>query len=76
MDWRDAEREYTDEVIKENTIPRMFEESAERYADRPAQMYKGGVYERSLEGVISSPLDGEFTALTYSEMRDIVHNLT
>ena len=74
--WRAAEREYTDEVIGEDTIPRLFEASAERHADREAQWYKGGVYERSLvDVVVPTAPDGQFAALTYAEMRDIVRNL-
>jgi long-chain acyl-CoA synthetase len=48
MSWEEAEREYTDEVIGETTIPRMFFDAAERYEDLTSQMYKGGVYDRSL----------------------------
>ncbi|SFB67959.1 long-chain acyl-CoA synthetase [Halobiforma haloterrestris] len=76
MDWRDAEREYDDEVIGESTLGRMFEESAERNANRPAQKYKGGIYERSLtDSVVSAARPGEFRTLSYAEMRDIVRNL-
>ncbi|APW96699.1 long-chain fatty acid--CoA ligase [Halobiforma lacisalsi AJ5] len=76
MDWRDAEREYDDEVIGESTLGRMFEESAERNANRPAQKYKGGIYDRSLtDSVVSAARPGEFRTLSYAEMRDIVRNL-
>ncbi len=76
MTWSVAEREYTDEVIAETTLGRMFEESAERNADRPAQRYKGGVYDRSLtESVLHPPPPGEFHAISYAEMRDVVRNL-
>ena len=76
MDWREAEREYTDEVITETTLGRMFEESADRNADRPAQRYKGGIYDRSLtESVLETAPPGEFQALSYAEMRDVVRNL-
>ncbi|WP_266078888.1 AMP-dependent synthetase/ligase [Haladaptatus caseinilyticus] len=76
MEWRDAEQEYTDPVIERTTLSRMFEDSAERYANRPAQQYKGGVYRRSLtETVLPAAPDGEFRTLSYATMRDIVHNL-
>ncbi|QLD87160.1 long-chain fatty acid--CoA ligase [Natronomonas halophila] len=74
--WLQAEAEYEDEVIGENTIPRLFEESASRHASREAQWYKGGIYERSLAGdvVPVAPAD-QYAALTYAEMQDIVRNL-
>ncbi|WP_435155477.1 AMP-dependent synthetase/ligase [Haladaptatus sp. DFWS20] len=76
MEWRNAEQEYTDPVIERTTLARMFEGSAERHANRPAQQYKGGVYRRSLtETVIPAAPDGEFRALSYAKMRDIVRNL-
>ncbi|ADD05753.1 acyl-CoA synthetase [Natrialba magadii ATCC 43099] len=76
MNWRDAEREYDDEVIGTTTLGRMFEESAERNKSRPAQRYKGGVYDRSLtDDVLPSAAPGSFNALSYAEMRDIVRNL-
>ncbi len=75
--WRDYEQEYTDEVIGEDTLGRMFEASAERNAARPAQRYKGGIYDRSLvaAGVVDDALWDEYATLTYAEMRDIVRNL-
>lgn len=76
MHWREAEREYTDEVIGESTLPRMFEESVSRNEDRIAQRYKGGIYDRSLtDGVLPPAPDGEFETLTYGEMASIVRNL-
>ncbi|AXR79561.1 AMP-dependent synthetase/ligase [Natrarchaeobaculum sulfurireducens] len=76
MNWREAEREYDDEVIGETTLGRMFEESVDRNANRPAQKYKGGVYDRSLtDSVLPSATPGEFRAISYTEMRDIVRNL-
>ncbi|WP_336133549.1 AMP-dependent synthetase/ligase [Natronomonas amylolytica] len=74
--WLQAEAEYEDEVIGENTIPRLFEESASRHASREAQWYKGGIYERSMAGdVIPAAPAGQYAALTYAEMQDIVRNL-
>ena len=75
-DWREAEEAYTDEVIGEDTIPRLFEAAAERHADLEAQWYKGGVYERSLvDEVVPAAPAGQYAALTYGEMRDVVRNL-
>ena len=74
--WLKAEQEYEDEVIGENTLSRLFEASASRHASRDAQWYKGGVYDRSLAPeVVPEAPDGEFAALTYAEMQDVVHNL-
>ena len=74
--WMTAEAEYEDEVIGDTTIPRLFEASAERYADREAQWYKGGIYERSLTPAVVPPAtDGEFASITYDEMREIVRSL-
>ncbi|WP_435334021.1 AMP-dependent synthetase/ligase [Haloarchaeobius sp. TZWWS8] len=76
MNWRDAERDYTDEVIAQTTLARMFESAAERHADRPAQLYKGGVYDRSLtESVLPTVPDGEFRAISYADMQSVVRNL-
>ena len=76
MDPREAEREYTDEVIGETTIPELILESVELNAGRDAQMYKGGVYDRSLAGdVVPEPPAGEYGAITYREMGDVVRHL-
>ena len=76
MAWRDAERAYDDEVLGESTIPRLFEESAARHENRPAQQYKGGIYDRSLAGTaVREAADGQFRALSYDEMRDVVRSL-
>jgi long-chain acyl-CoA synthetase len=75
-DWRATEREHTDEVIGSDTIPRLFERSATRNADRPAQRYKGGVHERSLAGsVVRRATEGKYVTLTYEEMQSIVRSL-
>jgi long-chain acyl-CoA synthetase len=75
-EWLEAERTYEDEVIGDDTIPRLFEAAAERHADREAQWYKGGIYERSLvDGVVPAAPDGQYAALTYDEVRDVVRNL-
>jgi long-chain acyl-CoA synthetase len=76
MTWQDAEQTYDDEVIEMNTLPRMFEDAAARHDARPAQRYKGGIYERSLVGtVFDAAPDGEYAPITYDEMRDVVRNL-
>ncbi|WP_049996681.1 AMP-dependent synthetase/ligase [Halococcus sediminicola] len=75
-DWRAAERDHTDEVIGTDTIPRLFERSATRNADRPAQRYKGGVHERALAGSVVREADhGEYVTLTYEEFQSIVRSL-
>ena len=77
MDWRDAERDYDDEVIGMTTLGRLFEDAAERHANRPAQRYKGGVYDRSLtDDVIAAAPPGEFRAISYAEMREVVRTLS
>jgi len=77
MHWQEAEREFADDVVARETLPRTFERSAERNADRTAQRYKGGVYDRSLvsEGVVPPAADGEYADVTYDEMRGIVRRL-
>jgi long-chain acyl-CoA synthetase len=78
-EWRAAEAAYaddTDEVIGNDTLPRLFEAAAERHAGLEAQWYKGGIYDRSLvDGVVPAAPDGQYAALTYGEMRDVVGNL-
>ncbi|WP_224267894.1 AMP-dependent synthetase/ligase [Haloprofundus salinisoli] len=76
MEWRDAEAAYDSEVIGRTTLPVMFEESAERNANRIAQRYKGGIYDRSLApDVVPAASADEYGTVTYAEMRDIVRNL-
>ncbi|WP_276261119.1 AMP-dependent synthetase/ligase [Haloglomus litoreum] len=75
-DWRQAELEYDDEVIGENTIPALFFESVERHGDTTCQMYKGGLGDRSMTpGVMPEPPTGEYGTLTYEEVGRIVRNL-
>ena len=73
--WLQAERNYVDEFEGRGTIPELFEESAEAHADIDAQLYKGGVYDRSLSGVIPRAEPGQYAAITYGEMRGIVRTL-
>ena len=76
-DWLRAEREYTDEVTGQDTLGELFASTARRNADREAQWYKGGVYDRTMAGVAyPEALDGEFASLTYADMRDVVESLT
>ncbi|WP_263020911.1 AMP-dependent synthetase/ligase [Natronobiforma cellulositropha] len=82
MDWLEAERDYDDEVIGMTTLGRLFEDAAERYRNRPAQRYKGGVYDRSLwsdetdgQSPVVAAEPGGFRALSYAEMREVVRGL-
>ncbi|WP_079890577.1 long-chain fatty acid--CoA ligase, partial [Halorubrum sp. AJ67] len=77
MSWQEAERAFTDAAIARETLPQMFEGTAERHADRLAQRYKGGIHDRSLvaAGVVPAAPAGEYADLTYAEMREIVRNL-
>jgi long-chain acyl-CoA synthetase len=75
--WRAAERQYDDETIEMSTLSRLFEESTSRNHDRAAQLYKGGVYDRSLvsAGVVDGAPPERYSSLIYDEMQTIVHNL-
>ncbi|ELZ46225.1 AMP-dependent synthetase and ligase [Halorubrum coriense DSM 10284] len=77
MSWQAAERAFTDDAIARETLPQMFERTAERHAARTAQRYKGGIYDRSLvaEGVVEPAPAGGYADLTYDEMRGIVRTL-
>jgi len=77
MSWQAAERAFTDDAVARETLPQMFERTAERHAARTAQRYKGGIYDRSLvaEGVVEPAPAGGYADLTYDEMRGIVRNL-
>ncbi|MFB6071413.1 MAG: long-chain fatty acid--CoA ligase [Halobacterium sp.] len=76
MDFREAEASYDDETIARETLPRTFENAAARHTDRPAQGYKGGVYDRTLTPDVLPPApDGGYENVTYGEMRDVVRNL-
>jgi long-chain acyl-CoA synthetase len=74
-DWLEREREYEDPLAERGTIPELYETSAERHLDAAAQRYKGGVYERSMAGVVPEPPPGEYATLTYREMREVVRHL-
>jgi long-chain acyl-CoA synthetase len=73
MDWQEAEANFESEVLGEQTLSRMFAQSAARHDDEIAQQYKGGTYDRSLAGpVVPRAPDGEFAALTYRQMHRVV----
>ncbi len=76
MGWRAVEREYDDEVLGRETLSRMFAACAARHADRYAQAYKGGIYDRALvpAGLPAAP-DGAFEWLDYRRMHEIVQGL-
>lgn len=76
-DWLQREYDYEDDMRQDDrgTIPELFELSAEKRLDQEAQMYKGGIYNRSMTDVIPEAPDGEYASITYREMRDIVRNL-
>jgi long-chain acyl-CoA synthetase len=75
-DWQVAEREFDHPVIGMSTIPELFEAAATRNADRPAQLYKGGVSDRALTpGVVPAAPDGAYASLSYGEMHSVVRNL-
>ena len=77
MDWQEAERAHEGEHVRMETLGEMFERSAEKNLDERAQLYKGGVYDRSLANTdaIDPAPDGEYAALSYRELRDVVRSL-
>ncbi|WP_336136882.1 AMP-dependent synthetase/ligase [Natronomonas amylolytica] len=77
MSWREAEREYTDEVIGETTIPRLFFDAVDRYGSATCQQYKGGVHDRALVdgGIVTPAPDGAYADLSYRDVADIVKRL-
>jgi len=77
MSWWEAERTYDDEVVGTDTLAEMFESTVDRQPERPAQMYKGGVHDRSLAnaGAFPAAPDGDYATLSYGEMGDVVRNL-
>jgi long-chain acyl-CoA synthetase len=72
--WLATERDYDDDLGR-GTLPELFETSAKRHLDAAAQRYKGGIYDRSLAGVVPSAPSGEYASLSYREMRDVVRHL-
>ena len=65
MDWQQAEADFESDVLGDGTLSVMFEESAARNAERVAQRYKGGIYDRSLVGsaIPAAPDGWNFAAL-------------
>ncbi len=75
-DWFRAERGYEDDVIGDDTVPELIDRRAAEHGDAVAQMYKGGVYDRTLTPeVLDEAPDGEFVSLTYDEMRSAYRRL-
>ncbi|MCX2817747.1 AMP-binding protein, partial [Haladaptatus sp. F3-133] len=75
-DWRQAEKEYDDEVIGWNTVPEAVEAAVKRRPEETASMYKGGVYNRTLTPeVIDEAPEGEFASVTYGDFRRIYRRL-
>ena len=72
-DWLQAERAYDDEFRERGTIPELFAQCASAESDSAAQLYKGGVYERSMPIPAAPP--GEYESLTYEQFHDIVRHL-
>jgi len=76
-EWWDAEQAYDDAVIGDDTLAAMFEAAADRYGDATAQLYKGGVYDRSLTpDVLPAAPDGAYTGSSYERMREVVRALS
>jgi len=73
MSWKDIGQ---GTLIGDLTLSKMFAESAKLHADLPAQMYKGGIYDRSLSKLAFPPATpNEFTTINYSTLNSIVHHI-
>ena len=77
MDWRRAEAAHEPNVTRD-TLAETFHASAREHADRVAQRYKGGIYDRSLVrgGVIDPAPDGGYAGVTYGDALDVVRHLS
>jgi len=73
--WLQAERDYEDPLRERGTISELFEASAQQHLDSEAQLFKGGVYDRSLAHLLPEPAPGEYESITYRLLRRIVRNL-
>ncbi|MFC6755898.1 MULTISPECIES: AMP-dependent synthetase/ligase [Haloarcula] len=74
--WFEAEAAYSDDVTEMDTLGELFAATATRNAERDAQQYKGGVYDRSLTGeILASPPDGAYGRLSYERMGELVRYL-
>nr|WP_324662960.1 long-chain fatty acid--CoA ligase [Haloarcula sp. CK38] len=59
-----------------DTLGELLAATAARNADRDAQRYKGGIYDRSLTGeVLPGPPDGEYGAVSYERLGELVRYL-
>ena len=76
MNWRAAEERHEDEVTGETNLAQLFEDAVDAHGERPAQRYKGGVYDRSLTGgVLEAAHEDTFHTISYTEMADVVRRL-
>ena len=70
MSWKDIGQ---GTLLGDLTLSKMFAESAKLHKDLPAQMYKGGIYERSLSKLAFPPAKpNEFATLSYSALNSTV----
>ncbi|MFL2521232.1 MAG: AMP-dependent synthetase/ligase [Halobacteriales archaeon] len=70
MSWKDIGQ---GTLLGDLTLAKMFAESAKLHEDLPAQMYKGGIYERSLSKLAFPPAKpNEFATLSYSTLNSTV----
>ena len=75
--WREAEAAHTDDVIGDDSLGELFAASAQRNAELDAQLYQGGIYDRSLtDSIIPEAPDGEYAAISYERMAELVERLT
>ena len=73
--WLEAERNYEDPMRERGTIPELFEKSAAANLDGEAQLFKEGIYDRSIAHLLPDAPDGEYASISYRQMRRIVRNL-
>jgi len=73
--WLQAEREYEDPLRERGTLSELFEKSAEQHLDEEAQLFKGGIYDRTIDHLLPDAAPGEYESISYRQMRDIVRNL-
>jgi long-chain acyl-CoA synthetase len=74
-EWLEAERNYEDPMRERGTIPELFEKSAAANLDGEAQLFKGGIYERSIDHLLPDVATGAYESISYRQMRRIVRNL-
>ena len=74
-EWLAAERNYEDPMRERGTIPELFEKSAAANLDGEAQLFKGGIYDRSIDHLLPDAPAGEYESISYRQMRRIVRNL-